>query len=95
MPFMWKARRDTAYVGIFTIDPTINKTADFGYTVEHIVSNPDTLYLNRINIRWIDESGGTWESRRGTQTPDAFFHILSSEPMIRTKTARKPGKWKF
>ncbi|HOY06688.1 MAG TPA: hypothetical protein PLO67_14870 [Saprospiraceae bacterium] len=83
---------DTAYAGIFTIDPTINKTADFGYTVEHIVSNPDTLYLNRINIRWIDESGGTWESRRGTQTPDAFFHILSSEPYDPNENGQKTRK---
>ena len=71
---------DTAYAGLFGIDPVIRKTADFGYTVQHIVSSPDTLYLNRINIRWVDEDGRTWESRLGVQTPDATFQILSSTP---------------
>ena len=83
---------DTAYAGIFTIDPTINKTADFGYTVEHIVSNPDTLYLNRINIRWIAENGSVWESRMGTQTPDAYFHVLSSEPYDPNENGQKTRK---
>lgn len=85
---------DTAYALIYSFNQgAINKkTADFTYSVEEIPLAPDTLQLDRVNIRWIDTNGIAWESQKGAQNTDAFFQVLDSSPYENNENGQETWK---
>lgn len=84
---------ETAFAQII-ISPQMSpgKTADFTFSVQNITSQPDTLQLRSVVIRWVDENGGVWESQLGEQTPGANFQIISSEPYELNENGQKTWK---
>ncbi len=84
---------DAAFAQI-TLSPLMSpgKTADFNFSVQNITSQPDTLQLRSVVIRWVDENGVVWESQLAEQAPGAYFQILSTEPYELNENGQKTWK---
>jgi hypothetical protein len=83
---------DTAFAQIFKIDPAVHHTANFSFQVQNIIPPVDTVQLKSVNIRWVAEDGGVWESQRAGQSTDAYFQILSAEPYDPNENGQKTYK---
>lgn len=84
---------DTAFAQVAALEPLMEKTADFSYSIQKIPqTTQDSLQFGTVNIRWVDENNSVWESRLNAQPGSSYFQIESAEPYELNENSQKTYK---